>query len=104
MTKKDFFTKKIIPQIQEQIWTYEYHLIRSQFILDQLQKELELLETSQLYTPGENVEEVMAKKEREKKTLRKEIEEAKRNLQVLPMLKAGEERFLEFFKKAIKKL
>jgi len=104
MTKKEFFNKKIIPQIQEQIWTYEYHLIRSRFILAQLQKELETLEKSEVFIPGEIAQEAIQKKEREKEVLIKEIEEAKRNIQVLPLLKAGEEKFLEYFKDTIKNL
>ncbi len=104
MTKKEFFIQKIIPQIQEQIWTYEYHLIRSQFALEQLQKELEMLESAQIFKPGEVPEKVLQERKAQKENLRKEIEEAKRNIAVLPLLKAGEERFLEYFKQVVEKL
>jgi len=104
MTKKEFFIQKIIPQIQEQIWTYEYHLIRSQFALEQLQKELEMLESAQVFKPGEVPEKVLQERKAQKENLRKEIEEAKRNIAVLPLLKAGEERFLEYFKQVVEKL
>ncbi len=104
MTKKEFFIQKIIPQIQEQIWTYEYHLIRSQFALEQLQKELEMLESAQIFKPSEVPEKVLQERKAQKENLRKEIEEAKRNIAVLPLLKAGEERFLEYFKQVVEKL
>jgi len=104
MTKKEFFIKKIIPQIQEQIWTYEYHLIRSQYALEQLQRELEMLEKTQVLRPGEISEEVLKERQSQKENLEREIEEAKRNIAILPLLKAGEERFLEYFKGIVEKL
>jgi hypothetical protein len=104
MTKKEFFVKKIIPQIEEQIFTYEYHLIRSQYALDQLQKELVALEQKRPLKPGEEPEKVLRETQIQKGNLKREIEEAKRNIAVLPLLKSGEERFLEYFKKIVEKL
>jgi len=100
MTKKEFFIKKIIPQIQEQIWTYEYHIIRNQFALERLKRQLRVFERSQVLKPGEKFTE----REAEKESIKREIEEAKRNLQVLPLLKAGEEEFLEYFQKVVQSL
>jgi microcompartment protein CcmL/EutN len=106
MTKKEFFTKKIIPRIEEQIFEYDFQLIRNQYILERLEKELEKLEkNSRYFGQGDNVEKILEEKERrEEAELEQQIEEVKRNIAYLPLMKEEEEKFLEYFKELIEKL
>lgn len=103
MTKKEFFLQKIIPEIETQIWTYEYHLIRTQFILEELKKQLEEIEKIRIYLPQENPEQKI-QIEKEKEQIKKQIEEAQKNLTIIPLLKAGEEKFLSYFKELVEKM
>jgi len=59
MTKKEFFTKKIIPQIEEQIFGYDFQLIRNQYILERLEKELDNLEKVPVLRAGDNIEKIL---------------------------------------------
>jgi hypothetical protein len=104
MTKKEFFTKKIIPQIEEQIFGYEFQLIRNQYILERLKKDLENLERTPLFQPGENGEKILKERNERKVELEQQIEEIKRNIAYLPLMKEEEEKFLNYFKKLVEKL
>jgi|YelNatPaOPRAMG01_1025707.scaffolds.fasta_scaffold03444_11 hypothetical protein len=104
MTKKDFFIKKVIPQIEEQIFGYEFQLIRNQYILEKLKKELDNLEKSTVFQAGDNIEKILKEKAKRKAEIQQQIEEVKRNLTYLPLLKEEEEKFLEHFKKIVEKL
>jgi septal ring factor EnvC (AmiA/AmiB activator) len=104
MTKKEFFIKKVIPQIEEQIFNYEFQLIRNQYILERLEKELESLEKDFVFQAGDNVEKILREKAQRKAEIKQQIEEVKRNLAYLPLLKEEEEKFLEYFKKIVEKL
>jgi hypothetical protein len=104
MTKKEFFTKKIIPQIEEQIFGYEFQLIRNQYILERLEKDLENLERAPLFQPGENGEKILKERNERKVELEQQIEEIKRNIAYLPLMKEEEEKFLNYFKKLVEKL
>jgi len=104
MTKKDFFIKKVIPQIEEQIFGYEFQLIRNQYILEKLKKELDNLEKSTVFQAGDNIEKILKEKAKRKAEIQQQIEEVKRNLSYLPLLKEEEEKFLEHFKKIVEKL
>jgi septal ring factor EnvC (AmiA/AmiB activator) len=104
MTKKEFFTKKVIPQIEEQIFSYEFQLIRNQYILERLEKELENLEKSPVFQAGDNVEKMLREKAQRKAEIQKQIEEVKRNIAYLPLMKEEEEKFLNYFKNLVEKL
>jgi hypothetical protein len=104
MTKKEFFTKKIIPQIEEQIFGYEFQLIRNQYMLERLEKELERLNKTPILPAKENVEELLKEREEKKTQLEQQIEKVKKNLFYLPLMKEEEEKFLEYFKRYIEKL
>jgi len=104
MTKKEFFTKKIIPQIEEQIFGYEFQLIRNQYILERLEKELDNLEKTPVLRAGDNVEKILKERNERKTELEQQIEEVKRNIAYLPLMKEEEEKFLEYFKEYIEKL
>jgi cell fate (sporulation/competence/biofilm development) regulator YmcA (YheA/YmcA/DUF963 family) len=104
MTKKEFFTKKIIPQIEEQIFGYEFQLIRNQYILERLEKELDNLEKTPVFRAGDNVEKILKERAEKKAEIEQQIEEVKRNIEYLPLMKEEEEKFLEYFKEYIEKL
>jgi hypothetical protein len=104
MTKKEFFTKKIIPQIEEQIFGYEFQLIRNQYILERLEKDLENLEKTPVFQAGDNVEKILKERGQRKAELEQQIEEVKRNIAYLPLMKKEEEKFLDYFKGLIEKL
>jgi hypothetical protein len=104
MTKKEFFTKKIIPQIEEQIFGYEFQLIRNQYILDRLEKSLEDLEKTPVFQVGDNVEKILKERGQRKAELEEQIKEVKKNIDYLPLLKEEEEKFLEYFKNLVEKL
>jgi cell fate (sporulation/competence/biofilm development) regulator YmcA (YheA/YmcA/DUF963 family) len=104
MTKKEFFTKKVIPQIEEQIFGYEFQLVRNQYILQRLEKELEKLEKTPVFQAGENVEKILKERAEKKAEIEQQIEEVKRNIEYLPLMKEEEEKFLEYFKEYIEKL
>jgi cell fate (sporulation/competence/biofilm development) regulator YmcA (YheA/YmcA/DUF963 family) len=104
MTKKEFFTKKVIPQIEEQIFGYEFQLVRNQYILQRLEKELEKLEKTPVFQAGDNVEKILKERAEKKAEIEQQIEEVKRNIEYLPLMKEEEEKFLEYFKEYIEKL
>jgi len=104
MTKKEFFITKLIPQIEEQIFGYEFQLIRNQYILERLEKELANLNKSPIFQDEENIEEILKEREEKRAQLEQQIEEVKRNLLYLPLMKEEEEKFLEYFKNYIEKL
>lgn len=98
MTKKEFFIKKIVPQIEEQILNYEFQLIRNQYILERLNEELKELEKDPIFQIGENPEKILKERAKRKAELEKQIEEVQRNIDYLPLLKKEEERFLKYFR------
>jgi len=104
MTKKEFFIKKVIPQIEEQIFNYEFQLIRNQYILERLGKELENLEKSPVFQVGDNVEKMLRERAQRKTEIQKQIEEIKKNIAYLPLMKKEEEKFLDYFKNLVEKL
>jgi hypothetical protein len=104
MTKKEFFTKKIIPQIEEQIFGYELQLIRNQYILERLNEDLEALEKAPVFQARDDVEKILKKREERKAQLRQQIEEVKRNIAYLPLMKEEEERFLDYFRNLVENL
>jgi hypothetical protein len=104
MTKKEFFTKKIIPRIEEQIFEYDFQLIRNQYILERLEKELDNLEKAPVFQAGDDVERILKERGQRKAEIEKQIEEVKRNIAYLPLMKEEEEKFLEYFKSLIEKL
>jgi cell fate (sporulation/competence/biofilm development) regulator YmcA (YheA/YmcA/DUF963 family) len=104
MTKKEFFLQKIIPQIKEQIFEYEFQLIRNQYILQRLEDELEKLEKTPIFQAGENIENFLKERAKKKAEIEQQIKEVKRNIEYLPLMKEEEERFLEYFKEYIEKL
>jgi hypothetical protein len=104
MTKKEFFTKKIIPQIEEQIFGYEFQLIRNQYILERLNEDLEALEKTPVFQARDDVEKILKEREEKKAQLKQQIEEVKRNIAYLPLMKKEEEKFLDYFKNLIEKL
>lgn len=104
MTKKEFFTKKIIPQIEEQIFNYEFQLIRNQYILERLETDLKNLEKSPVFQAGDNVEKILKEKAQRKVELEQQIEEVKKNITYLPLMRKEEEKFLEYFKGLIEKM
>lgn len=104
MTKKEFFTKKVIPQIEEQILNYEFQLIRSQYILERLNDELKDLEKEPVFQLGENPENFLKERGQKRAELERQIKEIQKNIDYLPVMKKEEEKFLEYFKKIIEKL
>jgi len=104
MTKKEFFTKKIIPRIEEQIFEYDFQLIRNQYILERLEKELDNLKKTPVFRAGDNVEKILKERNERKTELEQQIEEVKRNIAYLPLMKKEEEKFLDYFKDLIEKL
>ncbi len=104
MTKKEFFTKKIIPQLEEQIFSYDFQLIRNQYILERLKKELEELEKSPIFQVGEDVEKTLKERAKRKKEIQEQIEELNRNISLLPLIKEEEEKFLNHFKQIVEQL
>jgi hypothetical protein len=104
MTKKEFFTKKIIPRIEEQIFEYDFQLIRNQYILERLEKELDNLEKAPVFQAGDDVERILKERGQRKAEIEQQIEEVKRNIAYLPLMKEEEEKFLEYFKGLIEKL
>jgi len=104
MTKKEFFTKKIIPKIEEQIFEYDFQLIRNQYILERLEKELEKLEKAPVFRAGDDVEKILKERGERKVDLEQQIEEVKRNIAYLPLIKEEEEKFLNYFKKLVRKM
>jgi cell fate (sporulation/competence/biofilm development) regulator YmcA (YheA/YmcA/DUF963 family) len=104
MTKKEFFTKKIIPQIEEQIFGYEFQLIRNQYILERLEKDLEDLDKMPVFKSGEDVEKILKERAQRKAELEQQINEVKRNIAYLPLMREEEERFLDYFKNLVEKL
>jgi bacterioferritin (cytochrome b1) len=104
MTKKEFFTKKIIPQIEEQIFGYEFQLIRNQYILERLNEDLETLEKTPVFQARDDVEKILKEREERKAQLKQQIEEVKRNIAYLPLMKEEEERFLDYFKNLVENL
>ena len=104
MTKKEFFTKKIIPKIEEQIFEYDFQLIRNQYILERLEKELENLEKTPIFRAGDDAEKILRERKERKAELEQQIEEVKRNIAYLPLLREEEEKFLNYFKKLVERL
>jgi hypothetical protein len=104
MTKKEFFTKKIIPQLEEQIFSYEFQLIRNQYILERLKKELEELEKSPIFQVGEDVEKTLKERTKRKREIQEQIEELTKNISLLPLIKEEEEKFLNHFKQIVEQL
>jgi hypothetical protein len=104
MTKKEFFTKKIIPRIEEQIFEYDFQLIRNQYILERLEKELDNLKKTPVFRAGDNVEKILKERGERKAELEQQIEEVKRNIAYLPLMREEEEKFLNYFKELIEKL
>jgi hypothetical protein len=104
MTKKEFFTKKIIPQIEEQIFGYEFQLIRNQYILERLEKDLENLEKTPVFQAGEDVEKILKMRSQRKAKLEQQIKEVQENIAYLPLMKEEEEKFLNYFKDFVEKL
>lgn len=104
MTKKDFFLKKIIPQIEEQIFNYEFQLIRNQYILERLNEELKEFEKEPIFPIGENPEKILRERAKRKAEVEKQIEEVQRNIDYLPLMKQEEEKFLNYFKNLIEKI
>jgi hypothetical protein len=104
MTKKEFFTKKIIPRIEEQIFEYDFQLIRNQYILERLEKELDNLEKTPVFQAGDNGEKILKERNERKTDLEQQIEEVRRNIAYLPLMKEEEERFLNYFKNLVEKL
>lgn len=98
MTKKEFFTKKIIPKIEEQIFDYEFQLIRNQYILGRLESELKILERTPILQPGEDIEKALKEIGKRKADLKQEIERIKSNIAYLPLMIEEEKKFLEYFK------
>ncbi len=103
MTKKEFFVKKIIPKIEEQIFDYEFQLIRNQYILERLEKEKENLENTTILKPGGEIEKSLKELGKRKAQLEEEIERVKRNIAYLPLMIEEEKRFLEYFKELVAK-
>jgi aminoglycoside phosphotransferase (APT) family kinase protein len=103
MTKKEFFTKKIIPRIEERIFEYDFQLIRNQYILERLVEELEELKRTPVFRAGDNIEKILKEREERRRELEQQIEEVKRNIAYLPLMKEEEEKFLEYFKNLIEK-
>lgn len=101
MTKKEFFKQKLIPQLEEQIFEYEFQLIRNQYILQRLQKELEEIEKTPILEPTKDIEKILRERGKRKNELQEEIEKVKKNIALLPLLKEEEEKFLEYFKKLV---
>jgi len=104
MTKKEFFIKKIIPQLEEQIFSYDFQLIRNQYILERLKKELEELEKSPIFQVGEDAEQILKERAKRKGEIQEQIEELTKNISILPLLKEEEEKFLNHFKEITEKL
>lgn len=104
MTKKEFFLKKIIPQIEEQIFNYDFQLIRNQYILERLNEELQQFEKDSILPVGEDPEKILKERIKKKNELQKQIEEIQRNIDYLPVMKKEEERFLKYFKDLIEKI
>lgn len=104
MTKKEFFKAKIIPKLEEQIFSYDFQLIRDQYILERLRKELEELEKNPVFRPGDEVEKILKERNQKKQEVQQQIEEIKKNIAILPLLKEEEEKFLSYFKGLIEKI
>jgi len=104
MTKKEFFTQKIIPKIEEQIFEYDFQLIRNQYILERLEKELENLEKMTILEGGDEVEKILRERTEKKAQLEQQIKEVKRNIAYLPLMREEEERFLNYFKALVERL
>jgi|YelNatPaOPRAMG01_1025707.scaffolds.fasta_scaffold10164_1 DNA-binding transcriptional MerR regulator len=104
MTKKEFFIKKVIPKIEEQIFGYDFQLIRNQYILNKLEKDLEDLEASPVLQAGDNIDKVLKERGQRRAELKQQIEELKRNIAYLPLIKEEEEKFLEYFKNLVENL
>mgnify|MGYP001773316476 CR=1 FL=1 len=104
MTKKEFFIKKIIPQLEEQIFEYEFQLIRNEYILERLQKELEDLEKTPVFQPGDNVEKILKERAKKKAELEQQINEIKANIAYLPLMRDEEKKFLDYLKGLIDKM
>lgn len=103
MTKKDFFVKKIIPQIQEQIFAFEFQIIRNEYVLERLQKELENLERMPL-VDAKDPEKALREKAQKRAEIEEKIEEIKRNLSYLPFAIEEEKNFLEYVKNLVEKM
>lgn len=103
MTKKEFFVKRIIPKIEEQIFDYEFQLIRNQYILERLESELKRLEATPIFQ-GRNIEESLKEIGKRKEDLKKEIERVKQNITYLPLMIEEEKKFLEYFKELSEKM
>jgi uncharacterized coiled-coil protein SlyX len=104
MTKKEFFINKIIPKIQEQIFEYDFQLIRNQYILERLTEELNNLEKVPVFQTGENFEKELKERAKKKVELEQQIEEVKRTITYLPLMIEEERKFLEYFKGLIERL
>ncbi len=103
MTTKEFFIKKIIPQIEEQIFTFEFQLVRNQYIFERLKSELENLEKMPLLA-GENVEKALRERAERKAEVEKQLQEVQRNINFLPIIIEEEKKFLEYFKTLVEKM
>lgn len=101
MTKKEFFLQKVIPQVEEQIFNYEFQLIRNQYILERLERELKIFEETPVALAGEDVERAIKERARRKADLEEQIEEVKRNIVYLPTLREEERNFLEYLKNLV---
>jgi|YelNatPaOPRAMG01_1025707.scaffolds.fasta_scaffold20334_2 pyruvate/oxaloacetate carboxyltransferase len=104
MTKKEFFLQKIIPQVEEQIFVYDFQLIRNQYLLERLNKELEAVNKSLIVPPGANQNQFLKEREKKMEELQKEIEKVKENIAYLPLMKAEEEEFLKYLKTLVEKM
>lgn len=104
MSKKEFFIKKIIPQIEEQIFNYDFQLIRNQYILERLNEELKEFEKEPIFQVGEDPEKLLRERTKRKTELERQIEEVQKNIDYLPLMKKEEEKFLDYFKSLIEKM
>lgn len=104
MNKKEYFLKKIIPQIEEQILNYDFQLIRNQYILEKLNEKLQELEKELIFEVGQDPEKILKERMRRKTEIEKQIEEVQKNIDYLPLIKKEEEKFLEYLKKIVEKM
>lgn len=104
MTKKEFFIKRIIPQIEEQIFNYDFQLIRNQYILVRLHEELKGFEKEPIFQAGEDQEKLLKERVKRKTELERQIEEVQKNIDYLPLIKKEEEKFLNYFKSLVEKM
>ena len=65
---------------------------------------MENLEKTPVLGSGDDVEEILREKKERKAELEQQIEEVKRNIAYLPLMREEEEKFLNYFKKLVERL